>query len=74
MSGFLLTNLRRIMRKQAFCVHGDQLHGELISTFVFATYYICGAIPLPPKFQSLYFYFKPLAIFCGSTGQFLSDL
>ena len=59
------------MRKPAFCIcenkDADQLPGHLICAFIFATRIV----------QSLYFLnpnFKHLAIFCGCTAWFVSDL
>ena len=57
------------MRKPAFCIceNKDADTAKLISVFVFATQIV----------QSLYFLntnFKPLAIFCGCTAQFVSEL
>ena len=60
------------MRKPAFCLcknkGADQLHGYLISTFVFATKIVQSLFFLNPK------NFKSLAIFCSCTAIFMSDL
>ena len=43
------------------------VNAKLISVFVFATWIVQSLYFLNPKF-------KPLAIFCGSTARFVSDL
>ena len=62
-----------VVRKPAFCICENKTQisfavtAKLISAFVFATWIV----------QSLFYQiknFKPLAIFCGSTAWFVSDL
>ena len=66
--------MSRVIRKLFFFAYAKTktqisfaVTAKLISTFVFATYIL----------QALYFHirnFKPLAILCGCTAQFMSDL
>ena len=57
------------MRKPAFCIceNKDAVTAKLISVFVFATRIVH---PSSSYIQN----FKPLAILCGCTAQFVSDL
>ena len=67
-------HMSRTVRKPAFCIYAKTkaqisfaVTAKLIRAFVFATRIV----------QSLYFLnpnFKPLAIFCGCTAWFVSDL
>ena len=58
------------MRKLAFCICKNKdpaVTAQLISVFVFATWIVQSLYCLYPNF-------KPLAIFCGCTARFVSDL
>ena len=62
------------MRKPAFCIcenkDADQLRSNCAVDQRRCFRYMDRTIPLLSKFQN----FKPLAIFCGSTAWFVSDL
>ena len=62
------------MRKPTFCVcenkDADQLHGNREADQRLCFRYINSTIPLLSKSEI----FKPLAIFCGCTARFVSDL
>ena len=62
------------MRKPAFCVcenkDADQLRGNREADQSLCFRYIDSTIPLLPKYEN----FKLLAILCGCTAQFVSDL
>ena len=65
--------LSRVMRKPAFCISEDNDTAQLRSICAadqrFCFSYIGSKIPLLPKIE-----IKPLAIFCGCTAHFVSDL
>ena len=62
------------MRKPDFCIcenkDADQLRGDREADQRLCFRYIDSTIPLLSKFRN----FKPLAIFCGCTVRFVSDL
>ena len=62
------------MRKSAFCIcenkDADQLRGNREADQRLCFRYIDSTIPLLSKSEI----FKPLAIFCGCTARFVSDL
>ena len=62
------------MRKPAFCIcenkDADQLRGNREADQRLCFRYTDSTIPLLPKSEN----FKPLAIFCGFTARFVSDL
>ena len=62
------------MRKPAFCIcenkDADQLRGNREADQRLCLCYIDSAIPLVPKYEN----FEPLAILCGCTAWFVSDL
>ena len=66
--------MSNVMKKTPFCVcenkGADQLHGNCTADQRLCFGYIDSATPLPPKREN----FKPLAIFCGCTARFVSDL
>ena len=62
-----LYDLGRVMRKHAFCICKNK-SAEQLKRLCF--HHIDSIIPLLPKSEI----FKPLAIFCGCTAQFVSDL
>ena len=62
------------MRKPDFCIcenkDADQLRGNRKADQRLCFRYTDSIVPLLPKFRN----FKPLAIFCGCTAWFVSDL
>ena len=62
-----------VMRKPAFCIcenkHADQLRSNPKADQHLCVRYTDITIPLLPKSE-----IKPLAIFCGCTARFVSDL
>ena len=62
------------MRKPVFCIcenkDADQLRGNREADRRLCFRYTDSTIPLLPKIRN----FKPLAIFCGCTALFVSDL
>ena len=66
--------MSRVVRKTFFCIcenkDADQLRGNPEADQGLCFRYIDSTIPLLPKTQN----FKPLAIFCDCTAQFVSDL
>ena len=62
------------MKKPAFCKcennYANQLRGNREADQRVCFRYMESTIPLLPKSEI----FKPLAIFCGCTGRFVSDL
>ena len=62
------------MRKPAFCIcenkDADQLRSNCAADQRLCFRYTESTIPLLPKIRN----FKPLAIFCGCTARFVSDL
>ena len=62
------------MRKSAFCIcenkDADQLRGNREADQRLCFRYTDSTIPLLPKSEI----FRPLAIFCGCTARFVSDL
>ena len=62
------------MRKPAFCIcenkDADQLRGNREADHRLCLHYTDCTIPLLFKFRN----FKPLAVLCGCTARFMSDL
>ena len=66
--------MSQAMRKPAFCIcvnkHADQMCGNSTADQRLCFRYIDSSIPLLPIFRN----FKHLAIFCGCTAPFVSNL
>ena len=71
---FRYLNLSHVVRNTAFCKcenrDTDQLQGNHKADPRLCFRYIDSTVPLLPKYEN----FKHLAIFCGCTAQFVSDL
>ena len=71
---FCKPHLSRVVRKPAFCIcenkDADQLRGNREADQRLCFRYTDSTIPLLPKSKIS----KPLAIFCGCTAWFVSDL
>ena len=62
--------MSRVMRKPAFCICVNKHAGNRTADQRLCFRYIGSSIPLLPIFRN----FKHLAIFCGCTARFVSDL
>ena len=66
--------MSHVVRKPFFCIcenkDADQLRGNSEADQRLCLRYKYSTIPLLPSLQN----FKPLAILCGCTAQFMSDL